>query len=102
MLRYVLSSLKSPPKGKRVSRNIEINKIFDEYVEIFRVMENNLDDIWNYYIIITSYYYDVILSYYYSVTLSYYCISIWSYYYIIILSYYYMFILSYYYIVILS
>lgn len=47
MLRYVLSSLKSPPKGKRVSRNIEINKIFDEYVEIFRVMENNLDDIRN-------------------------------------------------------
>ena len=45
MLRYVLSSLKSPPKGHRVSRNLEINNIFDEYVSIFRSMGEYLDEL---------------------------------------------------------
>jgi hypothetical protein len=48
MLRYVLSSLKSPPKGNRVSRNMEINNIFDEYVSIFRVMGDYLDELRGY------------------------------------------------------
>jgi hypothetical protein len=48
MLRYVLSSLKSPPKGKRVSRNLEINNIFDEYVIIFRSMNDYLDELRTY------------------------------------------------------
>jgi len=37
MLRYVLSSLKNPPKGKKVSRNEEISSIFDEFTQMFEM-----------------------------------------------------------------
>lgn len=43
MLRYVLSSLRNPPKKNKVSRNQEINYIFDELLDIYRVFYSSAD-----------------------------------------------------------
>jgi hypothetical protein len=55
MLRYVLSSLRNPPKNNKIDRNEEINLIFDELLDIYRVFEENnkqshnfLSDLQNY------------------------------------------------------
>ena len=37
MLRYVFSSLRNPPKNNKVDRNEEINCIFDELLDIYKV-----------------------------------------------------------------
>ena len=43
MLRYVLSSLRNPPKKNKVSRNQEISNIFDELLDIYRVFITERD-----------------------------------------------------------
>ena len=44
MLRYVLSSLRNPPKKNKVSRNQEINEIFEELLDIYRVFYSSGTD----------------------------------------------------------
>lgn len=55
MLRYVLSSLRNPPKKNKVSRNQEISDIFEELLDIFRIFNteregqgSHLDDLRQY------------------------------------------------------